>query len=834
MQCCPQWPAAGVAVSLLMVAWLAGILAEDVPKPVLDKPKPLTQEQQEKLKERDRLTAEVQKFRKEEKLAEAIAACEKRLAIEQEVFGDLHDDVIASLNQLTGLHDEREDWPAAKKHWEVVLRIQTKRYGEQDWRSGDARRALADGERLAGMTINDRRDLKGAKQLNHDMKRLFDKGKYREAADLCRKALPIWKNVQGPGHPETATNLNNLAVLLMVQGDYDSARQYFEEALDIRKRVLGLVHPETAQCLQNLGDLLRAQGDYARARPYSEQAMTISKSAWGPEHSYTAQSLNNLGHLLLAQGDYAPARNYFEQTLAIRKKVLGPNHPDTATSLNNLGYLLSAQGDYAPARYYLEQSLAVRRNVLGVEHSDTAQSLTSLGDLLVAQGDYAGARPYLERAFDIHKKVLGREHPHTATSLNNLGALLWAQQEYVDAKSYHEQALAIRKEILGAEHPHTATSLKNLGDLLRAQGDYAGAQPYLEQALAIIKKALPPEHPDTAASLSSLGALLQERGDYASARRCHEDALAMRNKLLGSEHVESGESLNDLGYVLQAQGNHAGARRYYESALVNIQGKLNLAGEALSERQQMAMARAFRYRLDCYLSVATADSVAASEVYALVLQAKGAVLARQQRLRLARQQPELASIWQQVQSVSSRLATLSFATPDPKNRDVWRRQLDDATREKEELEVKLTRESAAFRRQKELQKLTPEQLQKALPTGTALVDFLEYHNHTSPAEGKGKMNVEQHLVAFVVRPDQPIVRVELGPAAPVATAIQEWRDPRGQIKTNSDNHTSSRLRRLIWKPLEAHVKDARIVLISPDAVLCHFPFAALPGEEPST
>ena len=183
-----------------------------------------------------------------------------------------------------------------------------------------------------------------------------------------------------------------------------------------------------------------------------------------------------------------------------------------------------------------------------------------------------------------------------------------------------------------------------------------------------------------------------------------------------------------------------------------------------------------RYRLDSYLVLAARANVAASEAYSPLLTPREPPWPGSSALRLAQQQPELKETWDAFQSVSSRLAKLSFDTPDPKRRDIWRRQLDDATREKEELEVKLMRESAAFRRQKELQRLTPEQLQKALPAGTALVDFLEYRHSTPPPEGKGKMKVERHLVAFVVRPDQPIVRVDLGPAAPVATAVEEWRE----------------------------------------------------------
>src|SRR5262245_61403032 len=74
--------------------------------------KPLTAEQQAKLKERDRYGQETQRLRAAGKLAEAIAACEQMLAIERAVFGDLHGDVAGSLQQLAKMHQQREDIPA--------------------------------------------------------------------------------------------------------------------------------------------------------------------------------------------------------------------------------------------------------------------------------------------------------------------------------------------------------------------------------------------------------------------------------------------------------------------------------------------------------------------------------------------------------------------------------------------------------------------------------------------------------------------------------------------------------------------------------------------------
>jgi hypothetical protein len=59
----------------------------------------------------------------------------------------------------------------------------------------------------------------------------------------------------GPDHPDTATSLNYLAVLLQAQGDLAAARPLYERALAIREKALGPDHPDTATVRRNLEGL---------------------------------------------------------------------------------------------------------------------------------------------------------------------------------------------------------------------------------------------------------------------------------------------------------------------------------------------------------------------------------------------------------------------------------------------------------------------------------------------------------------------------------------------------------------------------------------------------
>ena len=294
-------------------------------------------------------------------------------------------------------------------------------------------------------------------------------GDYAAALPYARRALAIREQTLGPNHSDTATGLNDLALLLYLQGDYAAARPLFERALAIREHTLGPSHPDTATNLNNLAQLLYLQGDYAAARPLFERALAIYEQTRGPSHPDAAANLNNLAVLLMAQGDDAAARPLLERALAIYEQTLGPTHPNTAASLSTLATLLYTQRDYAAAHPLYERALDIREHTLGPSHPDTAKSLNNLALLLKDQGDYAAARPLFERALAIYKQALGPSHPETATNLNNLARLLQAQGDDAAARPLFERALAIYEQALRPDHPHTRTVRTNLAVLDRSQ-----------------------------------------------------------------------------------------------------------------------------------------------------------------------------------------------------------------------------------------------------------------------------------------------------------------------------------------------------------------------------
>ena len=760
-------------------------------------PKPLTAEQKDKLKERDRWEAEVKKLQAAGKLDAAVAAAENMLAIERDVFGSVHNEVVNSLMILGTLHERREDFAAARKVRAEALAAREKVHGKDHWKTTDARLALTQTELLGKLTPEQRQRLRQSFQDNERVVSLYREGKFREAVRLAESSAAVRKELLGEAHPDYAMSLNNLALIYHAQGDYARAEPLCRQALEIQRKALGEAHPDYATSLNNLAGLYRAQGDYAKAEPLFRQAPEIYKKALGEAHPSYAASLNNLAGLYDQQGDYAKAEPLYRQALEIRRKALGEAHPDYANSLHNLAGLYRAQGDFAKAEPLFRKALEIQRKALGEAHPAYAASLNNLAELYQAQGDYAKAEPLYRQALEIRRKALGEAHPGYASSLHHLAYLYQARGDYAKAEPLHRQALEIQRKALGEAHPNYATSLHNLASLYREQGDYAKAEPLVRQFVEIKKKALGEAHPDYATSLHILARLYQAQGDYARAEPLHR--LALR---IVADHLDATAAIQ-------------------------------------SERQQLRMAEKYRPYLDSLLSNALAAKVAPTEVAAPLLQAKGAVFVRQLRQRqllgLAGAGDEPGRIAADLAAVSRRLATLAGATPRAEQAAAWQKQLADLAERKERLEADLSRLSADFRKQKARERLTPEQLADRLPADIALIDLLEYRHSTPIPEKKGKLLKERRLLATVLRKGKPVALIPLGPVQPIADAVESWRLTLKRTQPLRGEDDPARvLRDRLWLPLVPYLAGATTVLISPDGVTARVPFAALPGTKPDT
>ncbi|MEU4564696.1 FxSxx-COOH system tetratricopeptide repeat protein, partial [Actinoplanes sp. NPDC023936] len=194
---------------------------------------------------------------------------------------------------------------------------------------------------------------------------LRERGQYRQAEPLARRALVLTVTALGADHQETAWRRDELGRVLKDLGRLDDARTEYEQALAIGLAALDPDHPTIGTLRGNLGGVLQALGRLDDARTELEQALAIGLAALGPGHPDIGTRRGNLGSVLQALGRLDDARTEYEQALTISLAALGPDHPTIGIWHGNLGSVLQALGRLDDARTEYEQALTISLAALG-------------------------------------------------------------------------------------------------------------------------------------------------------------------------------------------------------------------------------------------------------------------------------------------------------------------------------------------------------------------------------------------------------------------------------------------------------------------------------------
>ena len=773
------WISRSLLATVLVIATLLGASpawAQGEPRRPALAPKLSEAEKDPPLRERDRLRVVVVRLAQAGKLNGAVDAAMKELEFTRTIVGELHEDVISSVQMLAKLHEARADWAAARKALQEVMTIRERQPNRRDWRIADARRALADLDRRAALSPAKRQRLQEAHRLNELAVALHRQGKSADGLNPCRKAMAIRGELLGEDHDDYAQSMNNLATMYQAMGEYAKAEPLLRRAEEISRSVLGEHHPDYASSLNNLASLYQDAGDYAKAEPEFRHAMEILKRAVGENHPLYATSVHNLAVLCRVRGHYAAAEPLFRHALTIWKRVLGENLPDYAASLSGLALLYQDMGDYTKAEPLLRHALEITKRTVGEEHPIYAKSLNNLAMLYQAIGDSAKAEALFCRSLENRKRTLGKNHPDYATSLNNLASLHQHIGDHAKAEPLYREALEIRKRALGEDHPLYAQSLSNLAGLYWAKGEYVKAEPLYQRTLEILRRAVGENHTDYAASLSGLSLLYQDMGDYKKAEPLLRQAVEVWRRAAGENHPDHVTLLNNLAGLYYAKGQLKPAEQALRQGLTLLTKWTQEGLDSVGERQRIRLLSMQDGALSAYLSVAPKAGIKSEDLYRQVLDWKGVVEARQHEDRLARDQPELQETIDQLERARADLARLAFTVPSEGQRLAWRQQFDALRDGKESLESDLARKSGVFRHVQETRRLGAAVVVAALPPGTVLVDLLYYLHSEPPAGGKGPFQREGRLVAFVLQRGKAPVLVPLGASRPVDVAVRDWRE----------------------------------------------------------
>ncbi len=774
--------------------------------------------------------------------AGAAASMLQSAEVMRRIYGPAHTETLnaafMALEKME-LHGDRllrsGDWGEARKVCADMLKEGTRAFGKDFWQARIAGGKIAYLDTVMNLAPARQGRLREAQRLSDRADELDKKKKPAEALAAIKEAMGIQKEIAGEDNFVYLEMLARQNDFLMNAGNLGEADKGIDLYIAAQERLHGKVQPFYAVGLYKKSFVAAGRKDLVRAEESNREAWVIlerlAKTAKMKHASWYYSLLLSQADSYESTGRYEKAVPGYLEIIEIALHTYGRNSARYAEAVYRLGRAHYNAGQYAAARQYLDEALRVRRPNPDADRTGLLSALNYLGLTYVSMNELKRSEELFTEAIAVMERAGDTDAPFYATLLGNLSHVCSRKGEPVRAESLLNTALATMKRALGEDHLWTASLLNKLADLYLERGDPSKAEPFLRRGMAVLEKSSARYDRITRTYLQmSLAEIELARGRVDEALNLCLEIQETRKSLLGKDHPAYGLGLANLANVYRQKGDDIRAEALLKEALDLNLKFMQEAASGQTEREQLSTAGNYRDTLFAFLSAMTGRT-GADEAYGRVLPWKGAVFARQVRIRTVRSRPEFATLASELQETAARLSVLS-GRRDEEAAD----EIDRLTRRKDQLEGEMARLTSKFELETAAARRTPEEIKAILPAGAALVDFLEYRHLSRPAAGKTALSAEQRIAAFVLKQGAPVSMVDLGPVRPIADAVEAWRmrfgtPPRKAGQAGPD--PGQALRRLVWDPIESSIGSAGLVLISPDGILTRVPFPALPGKKSS-
>ncbi len=665
-------------------------------------------------------------------------------------------------------------------------------------------------------------------------------GQYNKALPFSLGALENTEKVFGKDHGYYGDRLNNLANLYYRMGQYDKALPLSLEVLVSTEKALGKDHYEYGSRLSDLANVYVGMSQYDKALPLSLEALGNAEKALGKDNYEYGRRLSDLANIYARMGQYDKALSLSLEALENAEKALGKDHSDYRSCLFSLADVYVRMGQYDKALPLSLEVLEKDKRALGKDHVDYGSSLHNLANLYYTMGLHDKALPLYLESLENTEKALGKDHAAYGGLLNDLANLYLSiglydktlrMSLYDKALSLYLEALKNTEKTLGKDHAFYGNRLNNLAISYYRMGQYGKALPLALEALENAKKALGKGHSEYGDILNNLANLYSRMGQNDKALPLYLESLENTEKALGKDHDDYEVRLNNLANTYAGMGQYNKALPLYLEANENINRQLNLTFSFLSEQEKENFIRKIGFNFEVYQSFFTqygSENPDVSEpAYNIELLTKGLILTSSRQMRSAIEESGNAEALRLYEEWSMKKSGLArqYAKPVSERSSELKRWEEEA----ENVEKQLIQLSATFKENKQLGKTNWKDIQAALGPHETAIEFasFQYKNDKISTDSTLytalilKKGYERPVLVRLFEQRQlDSLRVSGSDAARVAGL---YRGSEG--KSTGENH--KKLYDLVWKPLEAHIKEKKTVYFAPSGSLHQIAFSAI-------
>ena len=642
--------------------------------------------------------------------------------------------------------------------------------------------------------------------------------------EQCRRTM-------SPDHPALQIVIEDVAVCMAQTGRAADAEPLLRQVLAVRERVLPPDHSNTLNAMGTLASTLHVLGRREAATTlFRRRIEGLERS--GPGDDRVLQSARfDLGVSYYAVGRTKDALDLHLSALEVRERVLPPEHPEIALSRGAVAACLKMEGRYNGARVLERQALEILKNTLPDKHPSLQNARLNLASTLSWIGRDVDAFELRRRVVDVLGDTVPEDHPMLQVARAELARSLMRISGQLEAATVvFEDVVDVFEQTRPKDDGELQSARLSLAWARFRLGDQDDAVRLSRQAVECLVDSRPVDCPILASARSTLAVILAYAG-------CFEDAYDVQRLALDSIERTAGSDISAARHYVWLAGlaETVGRPVIATSATTKLyrclRDSFRRRRATTSERDLIGFVRASRRCLDVYFSSTGGlrDDVANEFAFVEEWSNVATFARRREKFFATDRDPKRESKASELRTVERKLEEL------------LRAGRTDAVGE---LEGRRGRLRVQLREMLEAQgqgarDVVPSEIAAHLESGTVAVRFFSYFR-VPEAEKRFRLGakVHSHWLAYVLRSDGSVQRVELGLRSELEQTITAYREAvqaEGQAVTGAARRGEATLRRKterdlfdrLIRPLMSATGDAKRWILALDSMLHVVPWEAL-------
>ena len=436
------------------------------------------------------------------------------------------DDLVVTLGTLANAALANGQVDPARQSRQEILELVSSLYGVDDWRTIDARLALADLDTRLRLDGDQRQVLADIEQLEHDIQRLIANKDLAQVIVLAQQQLAALRKLFGDQHRRVAEGFNRLANLFHAQDTFEEAHGLYERALELHRQVLGEDHPATATVCGNLGENFKLQQKFESAEPLYRRALEIQRRTLGSEHAQFSDSRKTIEGFFETWFEELNKQElrvpHTSRVIAAQKQRIeftrigyGDTSRELVLQLLSIAPLHAFCGDFDSARKAHEENVAIQIALHGHGHPAVVEAEFDMQNI----ARMAALTPDQRVAWE------------NAEQFRDTAQQLKRENKYPEAITRCEQSLKIHTEIAAGPPEERSFDLRLLGELCEATDKPAEAAAYYRQSLDVLGNALESHHPRCGPLWRRLAKSVWQLGNYEESANLYRQAIESLRKM---------------------------------------------------------------------------------------------------------------------------------------------------------------------------------------------------------------------------------------------------------------------------------------------------------------